>query len=188
MLSWNPSVIGPCFRSLPHAILCGAYRAMYALKRMAAYAIDLIVLFTPITLLIGLGEARFLSLAPEALHAPFAIGAWGLSVLIPAVIIGTISGLTGRTPGKLLMFLKIHDHSGSPPGIAQGILREIVKLFALGFFFGTLWALLGIIARGQTFYDEWMDLEVEDLNPVGLTPTQKNFRKYMRQQARLKGR
>jgi hypothetical protein len=33
-----------------------------------------------------------------------------------------------------------------------------------------------------------MDLEVEDLNPVGLTPTQKNFRKYMRQQARLKGR
>jgi hypothetical protein len=71
---------------------------------------------------------------------------------------------------------------------AWGILCEIVNLVTLGFFFGTFWALQGMIARGQTFYDEWMDLEVEDLNPVGLTPTHKNFRKYMRQQARLKGR
>ncbi len=161
---------------------------MYALKRMAAYAIDLVLVFTPLTAAIAYGDAMLLHLAPPALHGPFALGSWGLSILIPAVVVGTISGLTGRTPGKLLMFLKIRDHSGSPPGIAQGILREIIKLFTLAFFFGIFWALAGIIGRGQTFYDEWMDLEVEDLNPVGLTPTQKNFRKYMRQQARLKGR
>ncbi len=161
---------------------------MYALKRMAAYAIDLILLFTPITAALAYGEMKLFSFLPEATHIPFGIGAWGLSMLVPAVVVGTISGLTGRTPGKLLLFLKVQDHSGSPPGIAQAILREIVKLFTLGFFFGVFWALQGMIARGQTFYDEWMDLEVEDLNPVGLTPTQKNFRKYMRQQARLKGR
>jgi hypothetical protein len=61
-------------------------------------------------------------------------------------------------------------------------------MFTVGFFFGMFWALQGMIANKRTFYDEWMDLDVEDLNPVGLTPTQKNFRKYMRQQARQKGR
>ena len=161
---------------------------MYALKRMAAYAIDLVLLYTPIAAAISYGEMRLLSFLPGTIHAPFGIGAWGLSILIPAVVVGTICGLTGHTPGKLVMFLKVQDHSGSPPGIAQGILREIVKLVALGFFFGIFWALQGMIARGQTFYDEWMDIEVEDLNPVGLTPTQKYLRKYMRQQARLKGR
>ena len=161
---------------------------MYALKRMAAYAIDLILLYTPIAAALAYGEMRLLSFLPVSAHVPLGIGAWGISILIPAVVVGMISGLTGRTPGKLLMFLKVQDHSGSPPGIAQGILREIVKLVALGFFFGIFWELQGMIARGQTFYDEWMDIEVEDLNPVGLTPTQKNFRKYMRQQARLKGR
>jgi hypothetical protein len=40
----------------------------------------------------------------------------------------------------------------------------------------------------RTFYDEWLDLEVEDLRPSGLTPTQKNFRKYMREQARKQKR
>jgi uncharacterized RDD family membrane protein YckC len=161
---------------------------MYALKRMAAYAIDLLLLYSPIIAAVGYGERMLILHTPTALHAPFAIGSWGISILVPAVVVGTIVGLTGRTPGKLLMFLKLQDASGSPPGIAQGILREIVKLFAIGFFFGIFWALQGIIARGQAFYDEWMDLEVDDLNPVGLTPTQKNFRKYMRQQARLKGR
>jgi uncharacterized RDD family membrane protein YckC len=161
---------------------------MYALKRMAAYAIDLILLYTPIASALAVGEMYLMTSLPERARMPIGFGAWGISLIVPAVVVGTISGLTGRPPGKLMMFLKIQDHSGSPPGIAQGIVREIVKLLSLGFFFGTFWALQGMIARGQTFYDEWMDIEVEDLNPVGLTPTQRNFRKYMRQQARLKGR
>jgi uncharacterized RDD family membrane protein YckC len=161
---------------------------MYALKRMAAYAIDVILLYTPIAAAVAYGQGMLILRTPTALHAPFAMGSWGISILVPAVVVGTISGLTGCTPGKLLMFLKVQDPSGDPPGIPHGILREIVKLFTLGFFFGVFWALQRIIARGQAFYDEWLDLEVEDLNPVGLTPTQKNFRKYMRQQARLKGR
>ncbi len=161
---------------------------MYALKRMAAYAIDLLLLYAPITAALSFGEMWLMASLPSVAHMPLGIGAWGLSILIPAVIVGTISGLTGRTPGKWLMSLKVRDYTGSPPGIAHGVLREIVKLLSLGFFFGMLWALQGLIARGQTFYDDWMETEVEDINPWGLTPTQKNFRKYMRQQERLKGR
>jgi len=43
---------------------------------------------------------------------------------------------------------------------------------------------MGLVANKRTFYDQWMDLEVEDLRPAGLTPTQKKFREYMRKQGR----
>ena len=161
---------------------------MYALKRMAAYAIDLILLYTPIAAALAYGEMRLLSFLPVS--GPRPLGDRGLGNLDP----------TPRRRGR-------HDQRPDGPHARQvadvpegpgplwiaarhreGILREIVKLVALGFFLGIFWALQGMIARGQTFYDEWMDIEVEDLNPVGLTPTQKNFRKYMRQRARLKGR
>lgn len=161
---------------------------MYALKRMAAYVIDLVILFTPITAAITYGETQLLPIVPVHFHFLAGLGGMGVSILVPVVVVGTISGLTGRTPGKLITFLKIQDAAGDPPGIAHGILREVVKMFTVGFFFGMFWALQGMIANKRTFYDEWMDLDVEDLNPVGLTPTQKNFRKYMRQQARQKGR
>ena len=42
-----------------------------------------------------------------------------------------------------------------------GILREIVKAVSLGFFFGMIYALQGLLTRGQTFYDAWLDLDVE---------------------------
>ncbi len=86
------------------------------------------------------------------------------------------------------MFLKVND-AGEPPGIAQGILREIIKTVSMSFFFlGPIWALQGLVTRGETFYDQWLALEVEDLRPDGLTETQKNWRKYHRQQARLKNK
>jgi hypothetical protein len=47
-----------------------------------------------------------------------------------------------------------------------------------------IWALQGIVTCRQTFYDQWLDLDVEDMKPVGLTETQKNWRKYHRAQAR----
>ena len=82
------------------------------------------------------------------------------------------------------MFLNVKDGGGDPPGIAQGILREIIKAVSLGFFFGMIYALQGLVTRGQTFYDAWLDLDVEDLKPYGLTETQKNWRKYHRELAK----
>ena len=84
------------------------------------------------------------------------------------------------------MFLKVCDY-GDPPGVAKGILREIIKAVSLSIFFlGPLWALRGLVTGGETFYDQWLDLKVEDLRPYGLSETQRNWRRFHREQARLK--
>ena len=61
---------------------------------------------------------------------------------------------------------------------------KLVKAVSLAFFFGMLYALQAVVTNRRTFYDEWLDLDVEDLRPSGLTETQKNFRKYMREKQR----
>jgi uncharacterized RDD family membrane protein YckC len=157
--------------------------AWYALKRMAAYAIDLALVWAPMGLLLEFGQPLLKNIQPHLQMFTW-IGAWGFTVVGPVLINGILTGLTGRSPGKFIMFLNVQDFGGDPPGIATGIVREIIKAVSLGFFFGMIWALQGVVTRDQTFYDQWLNLEVEDLRPVGLTETQKNWRKYHRAQAR----
>jgi uncharacterized RDD family membrane protein YckC len=160
--------------------------AVYALKRIAAYIIDFALIYTPITSLLTLGGGPILGRISPHFHMFAATASWGISLLAPVLVTGTLIGLTGRTPGKLIMFLRVHDY-GDPPGIAQGILREIIKTVSMSFFFlGPIWALQGLVTHGETFYDQWLDLQVEDLRPYGLSETQRNWRKFHRQQARLK--
>jgi uncharacterized RDD family membrane protein YckC len=156
---------------------------MYALKRMAAYAVDMALVWGPLAFLIGFGESAILRASPR-LHGFSLLGASGFTLIGPILINGILTGLTGRSPGKFILFLNVKDSAGDPPGIAHGILREIIKAVSLGFFFGMIYALHGLVTRGQTFYDAWLDLEVEDLKPYGLTETQKNWRKYHRDLAR----
>jgi uncharacterized RDD family membrane protein YckC len=157
---------------------------MYALKRIAAYAIDIAIFWLPMTLLVNFGEGPFEEDLPRRFHMIAMLASWGLSIAGPVLVNGILTGLTGRSPGKFLMFLRVKDAGGDPPGIAQGILREIIKAVSLGFFFGMIYALQGLVTSSQTFYDNWLDLDVEDLRPVGLTETQKNWRKYHRELAR----
>jgi uncharacterized RDD family membrane protein YckC len=160
--------------------------AVYALKRIFAYIIDFALIYTPLAGLLTFGQEAIFARIPEHLHLVAGLGSWGLSILGPVLVTGTLVGLTGRTPGKLVMFLRVSD-AGEPPGLAQGILREIIKTVSMTFFFlGPIWALQGLVTRGETFYDQWLDLQVEDLRPYGLSETQKNWRKFHRQQARLK--
>jgi uncharacterized RDD family membrane protein YckC len=156
---------------------------MYALKRIAAYAIDLALVWTPIALLLEFGWPHLEGGSPR-LYLIASLGAWGFALGGPVLINGVLTGLTGRSPGKFIMFLNVKDAGGDPPGIANGILRELIKAVSLPFFFGTIWALQGVVTREQTFYDQWLDLDVEDLKPYGLTETQKNWRKYHRNLAR----
>lgn len=121
---------------------------------------------------------------PTALTLWVPFLALGLSLGGPVLLYGTLIGLTGRTPGKLLMFLKVQDRYGRRPGLAQGLLREVVKVISLGFVCGALWAIYGLVTSGRTFYDDWLDLEVEDLRPSGLTDVQKNWRQQMKEAQR----
>lgn len=182
---------------------------MYVLKRIAAYLIDLALVTTLVSsggiFLLGRLQPQAAArpdevpVAPQTLphprampfglpammtHGASGLGLWALSVAGPVLILGTLTGLTGRTPGKLLLFLRVQDAGGDPPGLANGIVREVVKAVSLAFFLGMLYALQGILTGRQSFYDKWLDLEVDDLRPGGLTPTQKKFRKYMREQAK----
>ncbi len=161
---------------------------MYALKRMVAYVIDYVIVLFPTVFAIRYAVERLGNQIPSPISAHIGMATWGISLMAPALILGIITGLTGRTPGKLITFLKVQDYGGDPPGIAQGIVRELVKAVSLGFFFGMIYALQAVVTKRRTFYDEWLDLDVEDLRPTGLTPTQKNFRKYMREKQRREGR
>jgi uncharacterized RDD family membrane protein YckC len=157
---------------------------MYALKRIAAYVIDMILVWAPLGLVVSLGDSELLKNVSPHLRMMTGLAAWGFTIAGPVLVNGILTGLTGRSPGKFILFLRVKDAGGDPPGIAEGILREIVKAVSLGFFFGMIYALQGLLTTGQTFYDAWLDLDVEDLKPYGLTETQKNWRKYQRELAR----
>jgi uncharacterized RDD family membrane protein YckC len=157
---------------------------MYALKRIAAYAIDMVLIYAPLATLVGYGREPVMARIQPHMHMFASLGASAVSLGLPILVNGILTGLTGRSPGKFIMFLRVKDAGGDPPGIAEGILREIIKAVSLGFFFGMIYALHGLVTRGQTFYDAWLDLDVEDLKPYGLTETQKNWRKYHRELAR----
>jgi uncharacterized RDD family membrane protein YckC len=161
---------------------------MYALKRMAAYLIDYAIILAPTLALFGLLEHRVGTAIPVHIVPHMGLISGGVSMLAPPLVLGVLTGLTGRTPGKLITFLRVQDHAGDPPGIAEGIVREVVKAVSLAFFFGMIYALQAVVTNRRTFYDEWLDLDVEDLRPSGLTETQRNFRKYMREKQRRERR
>ena len=107
---------------------------MYALKRIFAYLIDYAIIFLSSLIVVELLSVTVFTSVPPHLQAGLSIATWGLSLLLPTLLLGIMTGLTGRTPGKLLMFLRFQDHGEDPPGIVQGILREVIKVVSLGFF------------------------------------------------------
>jgi uncharacterized RDD family membrane protein YckC len=158
------------------------FETIYSLKRILAYAVDMLLIW-----LISFGVSMVWTFfaPPQAEEIGFSImnfaGSALLSYGVPIVLFGSISGIFGWSPGKLIFFLRIRKSRNTAPGLALGILREIVKYISISFFFlGGIWALVGIITRQKTFYDDWLNLDVEDIKPAGLTETQKNWRKTFR--------
>lgn len=153
---------------------------MYALKRIAAFVIDIILLqFT--SYFISIGVLLLLPSDSEALGM-FALFNTYLGYGAVILVYGILEGQFGWTPGKLILFLRVRREGTTRNiGIAQGILRQILKVLSFSFvFLGAIWALVGIIRSEQTFYDGLLHVDVEDLHPSGLTDTQKNWRKQMR--------
>jgi len=159
------------------------FETMYSIKRIAAYAIDLVVVY-----IVGLGlnllAVALIGSDPESGLGMIVFTQLAGSVIsygIPIVVFGSLAGLFGWTPGKLICFLRVKNQSGNTPGIAKGILREFIKFVGTSFLLlGAFWALHGIVTKQKTFYDDWLDIDVEDIKPSGLTETQKNWRKTFR--------
>lgn len=152
---------------------------MYALKRIAAFVIDTILLQF-LSYFISMGVFFLLPDSDSVELISLFNSYLGYGAVI--ILYGVLEGQFGWTPGKLILFLRVRREGSSKNiGIAQGILRQILKLLSLSFIFlGAIWALVGIIRNEQTFYDGFLRIDVEDLRPSGLTETQKNWRKHMR--------
>ena len=155
---------------------------MYAFKRMIAYLIDYVLIMVPVSMLTNGLIAWDSVYAVIASYTQFMFLAWipwTLPLACSAIVLGILTGLTGWTPAKLLLSLRVRTYRKQPIGVMRGIGRELIKVVALGFFFGMLYALYTLVENGRTFYDEWLDCDVRDLSPWGMTKTQKNWRKVM---------
>jgi len=123
---------------------------MYALRRIVAYIIDMGLILTPITVLVGPLQGRLAAALPSFWQVYAGFFGWVLSMGVPVVVIGVLVGLTGRTPGKLLMFLRVQGRRGSKPGVPAGLLREVVKAICASMIFGALYALYGVITSRRS--------------------------------------
>lgn len=157
---------------------------MYALRRILAYGIDMAFVLTPVGLAAGPLTARLTDALP-ALYVGYAdFLAWLIAAGVPVLLIGVCVGLTGWTPGKLAMFLRVKDRYGRRPGVANALLREVAKAVSLAFICGAFYAVYGLVTRGSTFYDDWLGLDVDDLWQGGLTDVQRNWRRHMKETER----
>src|SRR5512133_3152588 len=116
---------------------------MYALKRIFAYVIDYALLLYITSICLQSAEAAIQERLAQFLPANVLLTYASLFVTfgIPVLILGTVVGLVGWTPGKFLMALRVGNRQRKPIGIAQGLLREIVKAVSFTFFFGMIWAI-----------------------------------------------
>ena len=73
---------------------------MYALKRIAAYAIDMALVYMPLAALIGYSEAPFMAKLSPHLHMFASLGAMAFAFGGPILINGVLTGLTGAFPAS----------------------------------------------------------------------------------------
>jgi uncharacterized RDD family membrane protein YckC len=101
-----------------------------------------------------------------------------LTIIVPIVLFGIMIGLTGKTPGKMLLKLRVQGFDNRPVGIKKGLLRKAIKWAAFTcLILGVVWAFYGLFTEGRTFYDEWLSLTVDDESyseDDNLTDTQKS--------------
>lgn len=97
-----------------------------------------------------------------------------VTLLFVVIFLGLLAGAVGRTPGMVVMALKIQTPQGTRIGVAAGILREITKLLCLTVLVGTIWALYGFVVRERPFYDDWFGCQVVPVQPKGIIASQES--------------
>lgn len=152
---------------------------VYGLKRTAAFLVDygIIWLFImwsklPVALFLekhSIGAADIETLNHYSLLAPFFAG---------VTVFGIMTGIWGRTPGKLLTFLKVVRHDGSAIGMGAGIAREVLKGFSWFTVILPIFFAFGVFCMAEAAYDKWLSCEVFDARPFGSTKTQRDWRNH----------
>ena len=64
------------------------------------------------------------------------------------------TGLSGQTPGKMLLGIKVIDREGNPPGLVKAALREFVGKFLSSIVFCLGYFLVGLDDRKQGWHDK----------------------------------
>ncbi len=105
-------------------------------------------------------------------------------VVWPFLYFGATTGLWGKTPGKFICRLHVVNIYDRRPGFWRGLGRETLKLLAISCSIGAFIALFQIIYQGTTWYDNLCGTQVYFKPYVRSTKTQRNFRKYMKEQER----
>jgi len=84
--------------------------------------------------------------------------AWGLT-LVAGLVLVSVEGVTGRTPGKLALGLRTGDvETGRPIGVGRGIVRGLVfGAFALACYVGELLVLLSPVFDASPRRQGWHD-------------------------------
>lgn len=139
-------------RDRPVDVLEG--RAAGFITRMLAYLLDVLVL----TVILALGGWLFIqidNLLKEVLPEELDLGISGatlFAIITPFVIIFyyvMFWSLTGRTPGKGLLGLRVIQTDGLPPTIGRSFLRLVGYLVSIVvFFLGFLWVLIDDERKG----------------------------------------
>ena len=129
--------------------------------RSMAYIIDFVLMINLLEYLAPTLSEQF-PLFAEAYNETsfYGHGTTVVSLLFMVVFLGFTIGVSGYSPGKLMMSLRVVNKQGRPIGIAAGILREMTKAGCLGIFIGTIWVLYGFVVRERPFYDDWFGSEL----------------------------
>jgi len=157
---------------------------MYKFKRVSAYVIDITLLLISVALFMKIDMNQLAMVFTQGMigfTAP-SVDSIILTVIIPVSLFGIMTGVLGKTPGKMLMRLRVCGLDSTPVGIKKGLIREAIKCAAFTcLILGIPWALYGLFTEGSTFYDDWLGLSVDDesVNDEDeLTEVQKSWREF----------
>lgn len=154
--------------------------------RVLALIIDLAVCFGTLPLIMYSGSwimSKFEDTTPEL--ALLFIPLFFASIFVwPLLYFCIPTGIWGRTLGKLICRLKVTDIHDQDPRFWRRLGREALKCVMIASGIGFTITFILLICQGSAWYDNLCGTKVEFTSFIRLTKTQKNYRKYMKEQER----
>lgn len=124
-------------------------------SRGLAFSVDAlaVVFVSTFGLQLALAILSVVDVTPDA--RPGHTAAVGYVVAVPLVFVAYCAGfwtLWGRTPGMMLLRLRVVVANGGPPGVGRSLVRALGYWVSAILFLGFLW--IGVDRRSQGFHDK----------------------------------